>query len=199
MKFDDSGLYIKPNGASDFEDAPVISGMAVTFDYPVKMDMTVFVGPDGKYRRNATPKYDLSRDQVVELWSGLKKQGRGDLVDSARITGRDVLAPSVKGHEARCKGGKASWWQDQWLKGDMAFSAFCKPLEELNQLLTILWNHDDDWFIKTYCKWNPRWDEALRIYWFKGVTLPNGKQDGNWRDEHEFCEFVILKIKGRIS
>jgi hypothetical protein len=185
----------RPNGASDFEDSPVIAGMAKTFEYPVDVDMTLYIGPDGKYRRNLAPKYDLSRDQVVELWSGLRKQGRGDLVDSGRITGKDLLAPSVKGHEQRCKGLKASWFQDLWLKGDMAFSAKFKPLDELNQLLTILWNHEDDWFIQTYCRWNPQWEEALRIYWYKG----NAPGDGDWRDEKDFCEHVIQKITGRLA
>lgn len=207
MKFDELGQFAKPNGASDFEDAPVICGMAVTFSYPTEypIDMSEFVWA-GKYRRCLNPKNDLSRDQCMELWSGLKAQGREDLVDSRRVTGKDFFAPSNKGHEMRCKGLKASWFQDQWLKVDMLYSAKVKPMEELNQILTILWNHPDDWFIKTYCKWNPSWAESLRKYWYVGYFDFNdldengrAKKVGNWRDEKDFCEWVLSKIEERIK
>lgn len=199
----ENGFY-KPNGASDYEDSPVIAGMAVLFEYPTEhhIDMSIYVGEDGKYRRCPNAQYDVSRDQSVCLMAGLCKQGLTSLVSLDRVNGRDFMAPSIRGHEQRCKGNPASWFQNFWLKNiDLRWSAAFQPMDELNQLFCILEVaalSGKPELMQWYCKQNSQWRESLRKYWYVGYINEKGEREGNWRGEEAFCEHVIKHIEGRL-
>lgn len=218
MKFDEYGLP-RVTGASDKQDSAAVAGMMAAFglegapplfaylllrgkeipdrDDPTKMhkfDKHIYVRHPKEY------KYDLSRDQWVLLIAGMAKQGLApEFIDIKFVNGKDFMSPSVRGHERRCKGKKAFFWQDWVLRLDMWYSWKYKPMEELNQLLTILWLHPDDKYILKYCEKNPQWADSLEKYWFKGYINAEGKVEGNWRGEEQFCAQVIAKIRARLE
>lgn len=218
MIFDKYGLP-RVTGASDMQDSAAIAGLMVAFNYhttpplwpyllmrnteipdrddPTKMhkfDRPIYVRHPKEY------KFDLSRDQWVLLIAGMAKQGiEPELIDIKYVNGKDFMSPSVRGHERRCKGKKAYFWQDWVLCLDMWYSYKYKPMEELNQLLTILWLHTDDKYILKYCEKNPQWQASLRKYWYEGYLNAEGKREGDWRGEKELCEHIITVIEARIA
>lgn len=194
MIFDEIGLP-KVTGASDLQDSAAFAGMLTAFGWPQKIPLEKYVLRDGlgpyKYVRHPIERiYNFSRDQYICLIAGLKVQGLEHLVDQSFVDGKDIMSPSVKGHERRCKGLKAYFWQDAWLWFDLWFSATFKPLEELNQLFCIMMIADVK-FMKWYCKANPEWRRAIRKYFYT--------EDGSWRREPEFAECMISTIEKRIA
>lgn len=174
--------FVKIDGASDLEDSSMAAGMCVVFEYPIAVNLMNYFDENLMYRRCLNSKYLFSRDQAVCLVAGLSKQGLTHLVDSNKINGKDILSPSVIGHIVRCKNLSSNWFQNLWFWGDLWFSAKIKPLEELNQLFCMLMLADEK-YIKWYVKANPLWEKAMRDYWY------------GWRNEPEFVEHVIKKIK----
>ncbi len=190
MIFDDYGLP-KPTGASDFQDSAALAGIMVTFNWPFEVRLFRYVTDNtlfspAKYVRHPHEiKYDFSRDQAICLVAGLSKQVP-ELVDAEFITGKDFLSPSVRGHIERCKGGKATWFQDLWFWCDLWFSAKVKPMEELNQLFCMMMVANPK-FIRWYCQNNPRWERALIDYWC------------GWRNEPELTNHMITEIDKRLK
>lgn len=127
-------------------------------------------------------KFDLSRDQWICFVSAAPKE----LIDRKHINGIDLMSPSVRGHELRCKGQKASWWHDLWLTAEMAAHAWFTPLSEPNQLLLMVRKAGK---LKKYCSMNPQWREALRQYWIKTRAKP----------EVDLCEHTIKTIESEIN
>jgi hypothetical protein len=204
--------FVKIKGASDLEDSSMAAAMCVVFDYPIEVSLSKYLKQPyyewySMYQRCDNSKYLFSRDQTLCLVAGLYLKGMSDFVGLERVDGHDVFSPANKGHVKRCQGLKASWFQDLWFWADLAFSAYVKPLEELNQLFCMMMIADVK-FMKWYCKANPRWREALRQYWYEGYMVKKIREDGsgfiwikegNWRDEKEFCEHMICKIEERIK
>ncbi len=201
MIFDDLGLP-KVSGATDLQDSAALAGIMTTFGWPQAIDLKQYIVFENCYRGFVYVRhpvedkgYDFSRDQFICLIAGLRTSGviGNFYVSKHRITGHDLLTPSVHGHIARCQGGKANWFQDAWFWADLWFSAKFKPLDELNQLFCMMMVADPK-FIRWYCKANPQWEKALRIYWYEGL----GVGLGDWRDEEELCEWMILKIREKL-
>lgn len=203
MYFDEFNLPIEDN-ASDKQDSARLAGIMVAFNYPNsdKIDLKLYCKKlesfNGNFILSSIPEfiktiqylrhpneyiYDFSRDQLICLMAGLSKNYK-PLVSNFYANGKDFLSPTVKGHEARCKGLKASWLQDLWLKADMFIHAKFTPLAESNQLFCMLKIAGPEW-IRSYCKMNPKWREGLRKYWIDTRAKP----------EKELCEHMIKEIE----
>lgn len=206
MRFDQLNLPIEDN-ASDKQDSIRLAGLMAVFDHPEAVPMnrylliegdriplrdtpdSVFICPKNMYVRH--PKeyiFDLSRDQYICAIGGFSEQNKRYLIDRKYVNGKDLLSPTVTGHELRCKGQKASWWHDLWLWCDMMYHAKFTPLSEPNQLLVMLKIAGTDW-VQSYCKANPKWREALRTYWIATRAKP----------EVELCEHIIKQIESIIA
>lgn len=210
MIFDELGLP-RDNGASDRQDSARLAGILTLFDWPQKIDLREYGTPKEEFlyrdkitghlsrqvswkylnayvRHPAEYKYDFSRDQAICLIAGLSRQFPSDFwINAKYITGNDFLSPSVKGHIQRCKGLKASWWQDQWLKAEILISAKFSPLGEPNQILCMCVVAGPEW-VKRYCKANPQWKRAIEIYWKE-----------SYRNEPELCDHMIQKIESILN
>lgn len=185
MIFDENG-FPRDTGASDFQDSSRLAGIMATFDYPNTPDLQRYI-VSGQYRRHPTEKrYSMSRDQTICLFSGYKAQQLGNLVDRDYATEGDLVSPSVRNHFIRCAGGEGGWLGDQWLYLDIAWNAWVKPMEEPNQLICILWNADDK-YLQLWVKMNPKWRQAINLYWC------------GWRKEPELAAHMISKIERRLS
>jgi hypothetical protein len=178
--------YPKFNGVDDLEDSPVAACLGFITGL-IDVDPELYITPSGKYQRWIFAKYDISRDQVVMLMALLKLKGRSDLVSLDRATGKDLYAPSIRGHERICKGLAPRWYQTAWFKLDLWWSATFQPVEELNQLFAMLLVHPDKSLLKWYCKKNPLWMWAIRKY-FAPI------EGNSWRREPELAELMIKKI-----
>lgn len=185
MIFDELGLP-KDSGASDYQDSARLAGIMATFGHSQAPDLSKYI-VSGKYRRHPVEyKYSMSRDQTVCLFSGLKAQGKVNLVDPAYNTEGDLVSPSVRNHFKRCANFATSRFGDMWLKADVLWSAFVKPMGEPNQLLCVLWNADVK-YLKLWTKLNKKWKAAIEDYWC------------GWRGEPELAALMISKIEGRIN
>ena len=203
MIWDLSFRFLRPNGASDWEDAPVISTLVVLFltrsmiyNWP---DMRNFIDPEtGKYRRCENPKYDVSRDQTICLALGLYLQGHSDLVSLDRVNGRDIFAPGNRGHIKRCQGLKASWFENLWLIGEILWFRLFTPLDEPNQLICQMWIAGK-FYLWLWTFWNSNWEKSINQYWFEGYINDKGEREGNWRDEQWLAINMIDQIKNRLG
>lgn len=185
MRLDNNG-YICVSGASDSEDSSMFVGMLATFDSSINIDFTKYINAEGKYQRCLNPRYDFSRDQYIPFIAGLKSRGLSHLVSQDRVTGRDLISPSVKGHERRCAGLSANWFQDLWLKAEILYHAKVVPLNEPNQLISMLMIHPNKNLLKMWTTLNKQWKESILVYWSEGA--------GAWRGEPELAKSMINKI-----
>lgn len=197
----------KPNGASDWQDSPVIAGLTTIFDFkpavirklddrgisiivpfaPIQMNKFVRFKDDKMYyvRDVFDEKYDMSRDNVIELVGGLAYQGQQVYVSTDYVTGKDWLPPSAQGHFLNCKGAHSTWFQDLWLKGDIMFHAKCTPLGEPNQIIAMMMCHPNKVsLLRAWTKANPRWEESITLYWC------------GWRAEPELALWMVTVIRG---
>ena len=198
MIFDEMGLP-RDNGASDKQDSARLAGLLVTFNWPRKIYLSNYLksySDDGgdtysfKYVRHPDEYiYDLSRDQYVCLIAGLKTMGLTNIVSRDFVNGKDFMSPTIAGHEQRCKGLKASLWQDVWLVGDIiAYALECLwNIDEPNQLLCMVETAGKNW-LKFFCAITP-WKKALRKYWITTRAKP----------EVELVEHVIKYIEDKIK
>lgn len=186
MKWDELGLP-SDNGSTDLQDSARLAGIMVLFDWPQYIDLThyVVVRNNGYYyvRHPNEYKYAMSRDNSVCLMAGLYKQGHEMLNMMAKIDGKDILSPSVKGHRRRCMAQQASWFQDLWLKLDIYWSAYIKPKAELNQLLCMLMVAGPEW-VRLFKKHHKSWEDNLLEYWAY-----------SFRQEPELAEHIIKKLR----
>ena len=173
--------FAKIKGASDLEDSSMAAGLCALLGF-LKVDLSYYFDELGYYRRCENSVYTFSRDQFICLSAGLYKQGMGDLVSTDRVTGKDIMPPSVMGHVARCNGRKASWLQDLWLRMEMYVHAKLSPLGESNQLFCMLLVAGPGW-VKDYCRMNPHWHTSVTDYWC------------GWRDEPELAKCIVRKIE----
>lgn len=186
MKFDSLGLP-QDNGATDLQDSARLAGIMTVFGWPQKIPLREYI-KEWKYVRHPLEyKYDFSRDQAICYLAGLGMQENGSWIQESCITGKDLLSPSVKGHFKRCKGLKANWFQDVWLRLDILVHANISPISEPNQLLCMMLVHPDKKYLKYWCKINRYWDISIREYWC------------GWRGESELGKFMIQKIKTLIQ
>ncbi len=178
--------FLQFTGVSDAEDSPVASCLNELFSIGFKIDAETYIKENGMYQRCANSKYLFSRDQTICLFTLLKLQGMEHLVSLDRVDGKDLFSPSVRGHERRCKGLKASWFQDKWLWLDIWYHATFTPREEPNQLLCMMTIADPK-FLKYWCRVNPLWQFSILDYFI------------TWRDEIDLAAIMITKIKAVIS
>lgn len=188
MRFDDLGLPIEDN-ASDLQDSVRLAGILTTFQWPRQIPILGYLQLQRYVRHPREYIYDLSRDQYVCLISGFKKAGLSEWVDRKYVNGKDLMSPTITGHEQRCKGLKASLWQDTWLVGDiLAYALECLwNIDEPNQLLCMVDIAGPKW-TKFFCAITP-WKKALRKYWIETRTKP----------EVELVEHVIKYIEEKIK
>lgn len=185
MIFDELGLP-KDTGASDYQDSARLAGIMATFGHPLTPDLSKYI-VSGRYRRHPTEeKYSMSRDQTVCLFSGLKAQGKPNLVDPTYSTEGDLVSPSVRNHFKRCANYATSKIGDLNLWADILWNAFITPTGESNQLICILWNADPK-FLKAWVKLNKKWKQSIEDYWC------------GWRGEKELATLIVSKIEGRIN
>lgn len=188
MWFDKLGLPVEDN-ASDKQDSARLAGLCVLFGFKdVDLRKYLISEPSGRaiYVRHPKEKiYDFSRDQAICLIAGYAtSMAYHHYISKFYIQGKDFISPSVEGHIRRCMDLKASLWQDLWLKADMWSHAKFTPLSESNQILAMCKVAGPKW-LKTYCKWNPKWRESLEIYWVTSRAKP----------EIEFCAHIIKNIE----
>jgi hypothetical protein len=197
MRFDEYGLPIEES-ATDRQDSARLAGLLVTFEWPQKIDLGLYLkslSDDGGdtysfyyVRHPAEYRYDLSRDQYVCLISGYYKQGYTNLVAREFVNGKDFMSPTIAGHEQRCKGFKSTLWQDAWLVADiLAYAAECLiEIDEPNQLLCIVETAGRNW-LRFFCAITP-WKKALRKYWIETRDKP----------EVELVEHIIRYVESKI-
>ena len=181
--------YPKVNGASDYEDSSHLAGILAIFEHPQALNLTKYF--DGKkYMRCPDSKYDFSRDQAILLMAGLLKQGSWSYVDLKFINGKDILPPSVRGLAEIAKTGKPYWFQKLWLKAEIYWHSYIQPLDEPFQIIALCMTYGDE-YLKLWTEKNTLWAWSIRRYL--------SQLDGAWRNEPELAEFVIDKIKEKIS
>ena len=178
--------FVKFNGVDDYEDSPVAACLNEIFIKMYRVDSSVYVRPDGTYQRCANSKYSFSRDQTIMLLALFYFQGRHDLVSLDRVDGKDIFPPSVRGHERRCKGLKANWFQNLWLKAEILSHAYVTPKEEPNQLLAMAIVAGDE-YVKMWMKHNKHWEYSILRYFCK--------DDGAWRGECYLAYEMVSYLK----
>jgi len=176
-------MIYKINGASDWEDASMFNGLLALFDIR-DVDLMQFIDENKYVRHPYGTVYNFSRDQFLCLSAGLSKKFP-QCVREDWITGRDLLSPANKGHTLRCRGLKASWLQDLWLKAEILFHAKFTPLAEPNQLIAMMMIAGPE-YLKLWTSHNKEWQRSIRKYW--------SEEDGAWRNEPELAEAMIKKI-----
>ena len=185
MIFDFMGLP-KENGATDLQDSARLAGVMATFGFcpegrilPIEKYFVL-----GKYVRHPLEiKYNFSRDQTLCLVAGFYFQGLRKLVDLKHVTGIDIFTPAHRGHIRRCKGLKASKFQDWWFWFDVWRAAKFDKMGEPNQILCQMMVADKK-YLKYWLKHNPMWRASVEAYW-------NG-----WRNEPELGAKIIKVLEG---
>ncbi len=186
MIFDNLGLP-KVTGASDLQDSAMFAGMLVTFEWPQKIPLQLYVVSRGKYVRHPREyQYTFSRDQTIPLFAGLKTQGLNGLVDPDYKTEGDFVDPGVRGHILRCANRTANRFQDWFLWTSILWHVHVNSEHESNQILCMLWIHPDDKYLRYFCS-KYDWQKSIVDYYCK------------WRKEPEFAVHMIDKIKGRLN
>jgi len=198
MRFDELNLPIEDN-ASDKQDSARLAGFLTVVEWPIKIELQKYLKsiPNGsnvysfKYVRHPYEYiYDLSRDQYVCLIAGYKKLGfENCYVSREFVNGKDYMSPTIAGHEQRCKGLKASLWQDAWFAADIiAYAIECLwNRDEPNQLLCMVDIAGPKW-TKFFCAITP-WKKALTKYWITTRARP----------EVELVEHTIKYFEGKIN
>lgn len=189
MIFDSTGLP-RDTGATDWMDSSRLAGIVRLFEVKSKIPIDLYV-KDKKYVRYPFTEnpYDFSRDQTLCLVAGLYKAGFSFLVDENYVTGKDIFMPSHTGHMRRCAKQKPTLLQKAWLWADVTYSAFVKPMNEPNQILSmtyVAYLQGETSYLKFWLKHNKTWQESITEYW-------NG-----WRDEKDLSQLMIdtlTKIK----
>lgn len=177
--------FPRDNGATDWNDSARLAGIMCLFqdEQATKIPLKEYVIVTSKkyVRHPIDDDYDFSRDQAVCLVAGLYKKGLYDLVQESYVNGKDIFSPSVHGHFRRCSGGKANWFQNQWLKLDIMWNAKFQPLSEPNQLICMIYVAGPE-YIKLWTTHNKKWKESIRNYW------------SNWRNEPGIAELIIQEL-----
>jgi hypothetical protein len=148
--------------------------------HPQTPDLTRYV-IKGKYVRHPIEgnKYPFSRDQLIPLVAGLRAQGYRNFVDIAYDPENgDWISPSQRDHIMRCRGMADSWLGKLWLNADIAWAKYINPEAELNQLIAMLVIAGPE-YVRKFKHNNKSWQLSLQNYWC------------TWRNEKEFCEFMI--------
>ncbi len=187
MKFDLLGLP-QENGASDLQDSARLAGIMTVFNYPNFLPLSPYIQiwPFQYMRHPLERKYDFSRDQAICFFAGLWANSAFTLVDMDGVTGSDIWSPAAKGHIERCKGGKASWFQDLWFWAEIYYHAKYTPLEEPNQILCMMMVADTK-FLRKWVALNPVWEKSVTDYWCGS------------RGEPELAHLIIETIKRRLE
>ena len=199
MIFDEVYKLPRPNGATDYNDSSHLAGLLALTGHPQAVDCENYVidrivdrdTPLGNYVRHpAEIQYDFSRDQFIPLACGLIAQGRGYMVQTRFITGRDILPPSVRGLVRIAQGKKPMCYQIAWLKLEILWHSYIQPLEEPNQIIALCSAYGDE-YLKLWTKHNKLWKWSIRRYW--------SQLDGHWRAEPELAEWVIGYVTTKTS
>lgn len=197
MIFD--GRIYKIEGASDYEDSSMFNGLIALFDYNgaaadfwqnrtlrnfIEYDEAGF--PFGKryVRHPYGTIYLFSRDQTLCLWAGFHKVAMSGSVHKSLVDGKDVFSPANMGHYRRCRNEEANWFQNLWLKAEILFHSKFTPLDESNQLISMMMVAGDE-YLKLWTKMNPRWRESISLYW------------DSWRKEKDFGDHMIKIIENK--
>lgn len=185
--------FPKIAGASDLEDSSHLAGILAITEHPQAVDCTKYVVPTENgliYIRCPETKYDFSRDQFILLAAGLIKQGHGDLVNLAFVTGRDIMPPSVHGLVRIAQGKRPLWYQSLWLKTEIMVHAYFQKLDEPFQILALCSVYGDE-YLKLWTSKNSLWRESIKRYLCE--------LDGVWRGEKELAEHIIEYVSKRIA
>jgi len=215
MIFDELGLP-KDVGATDKMDSARLAGLMVLIGFKSEgIDLMKYIkyDQDGRVVAMRHPTEvpsnnhkNFTRDQLLPLVAGLKKQGHAGTVRKlyyaakercyrAQNTeadhdgtlkkfpnGADLLTPDVMNHLRICGDLEPKLLGKLFLKASMYVSAKYTPLREPNQLWATLIMAGDD-YVRQYKKMNPQWKRAIRKYW--------SEEDGAWRGEPELAEHFI--------
>lgn len=183
-------------GASDLADSARLAGIMTVFGWPQFIDLNQYIvwGTHrytveasqytlNRYVRHPLDKtgYDFSRDQFACLIAGLRAQGQEHNVHTEWVTGKDLLW-MISGHIKRCKGLKASWFDDMKLWAQVIDHAKRTPLDESNQLLCQLMIADKK-FLRKWCELNVNWRTSIGLYW------------RGWRGEPELAAHMIKGVE----
>lgn len=185
----------KIRGASDMQDSSMLAAMMAIVKHPKQVDLLNYIlTPDDLEfaiycRCPFERRYSFSRDQYVCLIAGLNSQGYSDYVSQYFVDGYDLMSPSVKGHEARCKAQDSTNLQDAWLWIDVVYHAKIDPLSEPNQLICMMLKAPAQ-YLTWWVKNNPQWERSIDKYWWT--------EDGAWRREPELAGMIKSTIKQRI-
>lgn len=200
--YDSLGLP-KDVGATDFLDSARLAGLLVLFGKNTMMappvntlpyvNLSLYTNGISYVRHPNISPFDplISRDQVVPLFAGMWRQHSSIMVDpNYQPPNKDYISPSVRGHFIRCAGGKAHWYQDLWLVADILWSAYVCPLDEPNQLISML-IVAGPWYLKLWTMLNKQWEKSILDYWCEN--------QGAWRQEPELAKAMIETIKLQIG
>lgn len=193
--------------ADDLADSPVLNGMMVLVDHPLAIPMHKYSSPNNEPVRFPAGKSTLennprcfSRDQTILYVAGFAKQYGKSLfrprlfapndMDEVTLNKKqpDMFSPSAYSHLKRCYSGEASFLGNFFLKIDCIYNGLITPLREQNQLQAMVLTAGAE-YVKFYCKWNPKWREATKLYWCD--DRPNQYNRG----EPELAEMIIRKIE----
>lgn len=193
--------------ADDLADSPVLNGMMILADHPDAISMFKYYTTEGPVRfpfgtttLETNPRC-FSRDQTILYVAGLKKQfGKSayaprlfaaNNMDEVTLKEKqaDLFSPSAYSHLSRCFKGEASFLGNLFLKLDCIYNGLFTPLREQNQLQAMVLTAGPE-YVKFYCKTNPKWKEATKLYWNddRGVGFYD-------RGEPELSNMIIKKVE----
>ena len=190
-------------------DSARLAGLMSVFDHSKKVQLTKYCDGDVILRspvksdhmsddREVNPN-NVTLDQIVPVLSSLEGPYRRTV--ACGVKWRSYRAQNI---EADASGTKKPWWNGPdiatppvrefvnniiyntrktfWLTAAILFHAYVTPMAEPHQLICIIQVTDKSLF-KLWTKHNKKWQECLLDYW------------GGWRQEREFGEFLIERIK----
>lgn len=177
MKFDELGLP-QDNGSTDKQDSARLAGLMTVVEWPREVDLEYYcdVSSMNYVRHPQEYIYDFSRDQLVCLLAGIRKQKRNPFWLTLKANGKDFIPPSVNGLRTL----RPSFIQKLWAKADVLFHALIDPLEEPNQVICIA---DAYGLLTLWTNLNKKWRESVRLYWC------------GWRNEPELAEHIIAYVE----
>lgn len=213
MVFDELGLP-KITGAGDLQDSVHLAGLVVGSAYKPEVDMHRYIVLAGesvpwyKTENNALVRlgnytffadtlvrhplqyiYDTSRDQTLAAWWGFYKQGLYHLVGRKFVNGRDVFDFAARGHELRCqnKAKEVRWYHNLNLILAILWHAIPQSTSEPCQLIAMM-DMAGPKYMKLWTAVNRRWKNSIKRYFCA--------EDGAWRQEPEFAEYLIGYVYG---
>lgn len=188
---------LKIGGRFDYQDSARLIGLMILFGFEgyVQTKIVDYVQYHGYPLRHPKEgnRIKFSRDQWICLVAGLKVIFLEDhIFEYYEPENGDWMSPSHRNHVRICQGYPSSFVGNLWFWLDVLWSCFIAPMDEPNQLISMMMIHPNLSYLRFWTKYNKQWEAAIREYW---CSKTSGIYD---RGEPELAELMIETIKIRV-